>query len=569
MTILLANIGTSDLAIKIDDFYLPVGFDRSEPNVDYSGLTDNEKNIWERELRQEYIINVLCKELDVKVDRGRFSFRELTCKILEAYKKNEETWHQRIRPGRIWGVINLAKEANFQVERGYLFVTNQLETETKGYPSDSIYLFDILEKWFKVEVPQLRLSKETIPQDIAANNQDQLLNYYYKFFTRIDRNEVVLISIKGGTPQMQNALKIQVIASGLSKQLFINPKLSIKNILAGKPSECVLNSYWRYMRTQKYHTVKILLEKRWDFDGAEQIMQDWQKILRFLIQQKVTDEATVLTSDRVIEQVLLALRTGVDCLNLDNESASQLVKQNYIFGKATGLDSLLNIKGDEKLLNLYTQCRIHWDLGQVANLLAKMSSFYEEVLESLILVLGGEKFFIKEWILDINLVRQEVGEQQWKSFVRAESSKKYHKLNKHNKVKLEGRFTQRNFIENILVPLSKIPIQQWLIILDSLRELDFWFAQRNRLIHSAAGVSKRRMDELLKNARQTGSKEAIKACQPGQIRSVMAKICNSELGLVRQEYQEKFVGKKSSFYIYSGVIDWVVEQLEAEILRIP
>ena len=31
MTILLANIGTSDLAIKIDDFYLPLGFDCSEP----------------------------------------------------------------------------------------------------------------------------------------------------------------------------------------------------------------------------------------------------------------------------------------------------------------------------------------------------------------------------------------------------------------------------------------------------------------------------------------------------------------------------------------------------------
>ncbi|MBW4598420.1 MAG: hypothetical protein KME29_02100 [Calothrix sp. FI2-JRJ7] len=34
MTILIANIGTSDLLIKIDDYYVPVGFDRSEPNID-------------------------------------------------------------------------------------------------------------------------------------------------------------------------------------------------------------------------------------------------------------------------------------------------------------------------------------------------------------------------------------------------------------------------------------------------------------------------------------------------------------------------------------------------------
>lgn len=568
MTILLANIGTSDLAVKMGDFYLPVGFDRSEPNIDYSELTENEKNIWERELRQEYISNVLCEELDVKVDRGRFSFRELTYKILEAYKKDENIWHQRIRPGRIWGVINSATEARFRVKKAYLFVTNQSETETKGYPSDSIYLFGILEKWFQIEIPQLRLIKIIIPQNIAANNQDELLNYYYQFFNRIDKKEIFLISLKGGTPQMQNALKIQAVASDISKQLFINPKLSIKNILAGKPSECILNSYWRYIRTQKYHTVKVLLQKRWDFDGAEQIMLDWQKILKFLIREKITDEATVLTSERIIERIIIALKTGVDCLNLDNKSASQLIKYNYNFAQPTGLNSLLNIKGDEKLLNLYTQCRIHWDLGQVANLLAKMSSFYEEVLERLIIVLKGEKYFVKEWTIDTDLIRQQVSQQQWKAFLKIES-RNYYKLNKHKQVKLEGRFTQRNFIEKILVPLSNIPTQQWSAILDSLRELDFWFAQRNRIIHSAAGVSKRRMDEVLKDGRQSGNKEAIKACQPGQIRSVMAKICRSELRLVRKEYQEKFVGQKSSLYIYSGIVDWVVKQLESEILTTP
>ncbi len=91
MTILIANIGTSDLSIKIDDYYIPVGFDRSESNIDYRGLDQDEKAMWEKELRDSYIAGVLCPELNVKVEKGRFSFRELTLKILEAYEQDEET----------------------------------------------------------------------------------------------------------------------------------------------------------------------------------------------------------------------------------------------------------------------------------------------------------------------------------------------------------------------------------------------------------------------------------------------------------------------------------------------
>ncbi len=45
MAILIANIGTSDLAIKIDDYYFPVGFEWNEPNLDKSGLTDDKYSL--------------------------------------------------------------------------------------------------------------------------------------------------------------------------------------------------------------------------------------------------------------------------------------------------------------------------------------------------------------------------------------------------------------------------------------------------------------------------------------------------------------------------------------------
>lgn len=497
MTILVANIGTSDLAIKIDDFYIPIGFDRSEPNIDYQGLNDNEKAVWEEKFRLSYIAASLCLELNVNVDKGRFLFRELTYKILEAYQKDEETWHQRIRPGRIWGVIKSAMEPNFKVREAYIFVTDQPETEKDGYPSDSIYLFDILSKWFKREIPNLRLKKEVIPKHIAANKQDPLLNHYYHFFNQISRDDTVLISIKGGTPQMQTALKMQAIASGLPKQVFIDPRLSIKKVLAGEPSECELTSYWQYIRTRKYQAVKLLLEERWDFDGSQQILKDWNKVLNFLIKEKVAKKHDVSDSQIKLEKVIQGLDIGIHYMNLDYESTS---KQN---NPQLSLDitflGWITSQGDEKLLNLYTQCRIYWDINQIANFLARMSSFYEATLERLIVVLDGKKYFREDKSLDIPLVRQEMGEMLWKNFY--DDQKQYNpKLRDYyinsQPVKLDNRFAKLNFIEKLLIPHRHIDSKHWDLILKSLQSLDFWTEQRNNLIHYSTGISKQRMQDL-------------------------------------------------------------------------
>lgn len=564
MAILIANIGTSDLAIKIDNFYIPIAFDRKEPNIDDSGLNANEKAVWEQDLRQSYIVEYLCPELGVNIDKRRFSFRELTYKILKAYEEDEETWHQRIRPGRIWGVIKSGMSPNFKVREAYIFVTDQPETEKDGYPSDSIYLFDILSKWFGREVANIKLIKEVIPKHIAANKQDPLLNHYYHFFNKINFNDTILISIKGGTPQMQTALKMQAIASGLPKQLFIDPRLSIKKVLAGESSECELTSYWQYIRTQKYQTVKLLLEDRWDFDGAQQILKDWNKVLNFLIKEKITKKHDVSYSQIKLEKIIQGLDIGIHYMNLDYESTSKQNNQQLSLDK-TFLGWITN-QGDEKLLNLYTQCRIYWDINQIANFLARMSSFYEATLERLIIVLDGEKYFRKNKSLDIELVRQEIGENLWKNFddyQKEHNPKLRDSYRNPQSVKLDNRFAKRNFIEKLLIPHRHIDSKHWDLIFKSLQSLDFWANQRNNLIHNSTGVSKQRMQDLWDERDRRDDKAKV-ACQPAKIREVMADICKSELKLVQEKYQQQFVGREADFYLYSDIKKWVLQQLRED-----
>lgn len=532
MTILIANLGTSDLAIKIDEFYIPIGFDRNEPNIDESGLTEKEKNVWERELRQEYIIKSLCPELGVEVyNKGRYSFRDLTHKILEAYKADEEKWQERIRPGRIWGVIKTAMEPVYNLREVYLFVTDQPETEKKGYPSDSINLFYILRKWFGREIPKLNLNLNLIPKNIPANNEDEILNHYYNFFHNIDRDETVLISIKGGTPQMQNALRIQGIASGISHQLFINPQLSIKNILAGKASQCALTSYWRYMRSQKYQTITILLQERWDFDGATQILSEWESILDFFIQHQVIGSDNIESSLTDISRVITILNIAINCFNLDIQSAKKILQEHSQVKLSPSL--IEEVDQYNIVLNLYTQCRIYWELNQVANFLSRMSSFYEGVLEYLAEKLDCNEKFIK------NLKRK----------------------NRPNKLKCINDIVQKR---NIPTELSA-----WKQILDLLKSLDYWCSKRNRLIHGAEGISKDLMKELFQQGEYKDYEHYrdFQPYDPDKILDCMTSILQTGFNIIPDEYRRKFLGDRADYYIYSGVKDWAIATLKTDGLQ--
>ncbi|NEO98731.1 MAG: hypothetical protein F6K58_08635 [Symploca sp. SIO2E9] len=393
MAILIANIGTSDLAVKIEDYYIPIGFDREEKNLPLDDLTSNEKDVWEQGLRNDLITEYVCPELGVTVKNGKFSLRELTKKLLYEYQQNPEKWHSRLSPGRIWGVVNTAIKT-FNVKTAYLFVTNQPETENRGYPSDTIYLFEILKLWFDRE---LNSKLELKPQEIttSAVDQDQLFDYYYKFFNKRHPSETILISIKGGTPQMATA-------SGIPHQLFIEPQLSIKKILGGEPSACQLSAYWYYLQSQKYQAVKLLLEKRWDFEGAITILQDWQQLMGWLQKYQVADSGIAQTQNN-LQNVIAVLSVAVDALNLDIPSAKKHLNDHLHLGICRDLNQQINSKSESIILNLYTRCRLYWNLRQVANFLVSLSSFYEQVLSKLLQIFEGKSF------LTIEIIGKESG----------------------------------------------------------------------------------------------------------------------------------------------------------------
>ena len=510
MVTLIANIGTSDLAVKIDHYYIPIGFDRSEPNIDQSDLNEDEKAIWEQELRQSYITEILCPELNVSVRENRktnkktFSFLELTEKLFQAYEQDELTWHSRLRPGRIWGVIQTAQQ-KFNVQEVDLFVTQQ----QPPHFSDSIYLFKILQKWFFKE-QNLRLIERKIPSEIPANDADKLLNYYYNFFIKeVQDNQPLLVSVKGGTIQMKTALTMQSVASAVTQKLFIDPQLSIKNLLAGEPSKCQYTSYWRYMRSQKYRDIQILLE-RWDFEGASQLLTQWRKSLSFL--QEYIDDSDLTKNSHLIQQVISALTVGNYCFNLDWKTIKNTPKlTNNNISQGIVKEATQN----DQLLNIYTQCRIYEELNQMTSFLTYISSFYEGVLERIAHQIGK---------------RQEFRD-------------------------LRDRPEKLRFIDKQFKQYQKVNVNDWLAVKQNLESLDYWCSQRNKLIHGAEGISKTIMKELYNSQ---GSKS--QACHPDKILEVMAQILDSNLSLIKPEYR-KFVGKNAQYYIYSGIKDWSIDQL--------
>jgi hypothetical protein len=541
--ILIVNLGTSDLAVQIDGYYIPVGFDRNEPNLDDSGLDDNERAIWEHELRRSYITEELCPQLGVEVDRGRCSFRELTRRILEEYQNDEALWHSRIRPNRLWGVIRSAQQ-KFDIEKVYLFATNQPESledrktgELKknwGWNTDTIHLFDILQKWFDKESPNLQLIAQVIPAEILPVEQDKLLDYYYRFFLKeIPPDATMLVAIKGGTPQMQTALRMQAIASLTPRQLFVEPKLVVKQLLAGEPSECRVTSYWQYVRNQKYASVRTLLETRWDFSGAIDILRDWLKLLNFW--EKYTDDAALSVNKELISRVIKTLKIGECCLNFDLDGAQSVWQgrdgcENERFRRLLSGRVVEQVEQDDRLLNIYTQCRLDWQLDRVASFLSLILSFYEVVL-----------YQLAERLECVDEFPQN-----------------------------SGRFDKRDFIDaKVRSRQNPDEREAWEEILRNLKGFDFWCALRNQLIHSAEGISKKRMQEvfqrreLLEN--NVGYYERLNnenARSPQTILDGMAEILYSNLGLVRPNFLQQFASKTSDLYIYSDVKDWAIKQLQ-------
>jgi len=542
--ILIANIGTSDIAVKIEEIerYIPVGFDRNEPNINDSDLTEDDKITWEQELKQSFIRDYLCLELGI----NKYSFRQLTQRIFEEYnknKENEEKWHHRISLDRFKGVINRAKSA-FNIEKVYLFVTNQPEyipdkktgklIFNKGYPTDTIHLYEIFEKWLNREISDFKLKKEEIPQNILPIEQDKLFSHYYQFFRdKIESDSIILVSIKGGTPQMQSALRLQAIASAAKKQLFVEPLLSVKRILYGEPSECKFTSYWQYMKTQKYEDIKVILD-RWDFEGALQLLNQWKQSLKFLKDNNI-DDAKIKIHNQLIEQVIQALEIANNYWSLDIEKAKYLVKQRSSkilpeIAEQLSINDEEDFLGDI-LLNTYTQCRIHYKLEQMASFLVGVGSFYEIVLQ--------------------RIVKEHGTKEKQKEFE-----------DKNN-----NRYDKRNIVSSLFSKNSNKK-KSWEDIKNLLSQLDSWYHRRNKFVHyddeaskNFGGISKKSLENFYLDEKKKGRN----ICSLDSILDVMTEIIRNDLLLISSELQSNFVWKdrekNKRYYIYSEVRDWVIEQL--------
>jgi hypothetical protein len=509
--------------------------------------------IWERSSREDFVANGLCKELGVEVrgqGRNAYSFRELTEKLLAAYQREPDFWQERIRPGRIWGVIHTAIE-EFSVKKINIFVTNQSPPQHQ----DTCFLFEIIKRWIErhLQREDILFLKRVIPQNVKPNQQDLVLNEYYRFFVdEIDSNEVVLVSTKGGTPQMQTALRLQSITADIPKLLFLDPILSKRKVLLGEPSACVRTSYWQYQRTQKYRVVMQLLE-RFDFAGACQVLKGWQSILSFQIEQGVVSKSQLRSSRRLVDEAIKGLEVADSLINLDIEAA-RASKKEMNLDMSLDLDAQINqaIENYSVLLNLYSQCRIYKQNLQVSHFLSRMSSLCEEILDEAIKKLGGNRYLEPAAVgfrVEIREIRKPLPQDQLSLL----DSLDYVRNGQYAKILY--RTSKLSFLDILLAIRKKDSESESLSLLKrEINSLEFWIYKRNEMIHDSQGFSSNRISELNKEAKRIG------ACLYEEILKVLANILSSPLLQLPNIDKQNFT-KGDDLYLYTSLKKWVMEKL--------
>lgn len=491
MPTLVANIGTSDIAVKVGDRYIPISFDRSEPNLIEPSADTPDGAAWHG--RWASLAKLFENELHLS---HKPKFREICQALLLAYQQEPDAWHSRISIGRIQGVIESALAAEAQVQSdavsmtAYLVVSDQPRTEQNGYPTDTVYAFEIIREWLVRQEPalvlgdrpKLHLKKTTI--STSAINEDLLHEHYYHLFQTFDAEETVYLSVKGGTYQMQQALKVQALASNTKAQIFLSPKPEIDKILAGQPSECQRVAYWRYQQNQKYQTVLLLLE-RWDFDGASVLLQDWQRTLQALV---TDDKAALERHQKRVAQTVIGLQKAIAYMNLDAEAAHSLDT-----GDRTIEASLDRFTKPE---NLYAQCKIYAELKQIGHFLSRLGSFHEITQHCLIENLGGLKYASKgQYGTEISVVALAEKAPKLYQLMKSKKSFKRKKSEKEPQCWKLGNRYQRYDYASALMQYSQTA-QVHPPILNYWRKLDFWYDIRNKLVHSNEGVNESRLEEI-------------------------------------------------------------------------
>lgn len=659
MTILIANIGTSDLTVKIADCFLPVGFARDEPNENQDSLTEEEKVIWKERLN--IVAEKLCPELGVTVytkdNRSSFNFRALTEKLWQAYEQEPDRWHDRLYLGRILGSIDRAIAMG--ATKGYIFVSDQ---KPKPHVQDTIYLFQILQKWLQKERPKFEVLAEVIPETVNLIDSDALLNfYYYKFIelSRVSTNsqlelnnlkigqivsgrvsgfqdygmflalpnnikglipiskvskeymtrakleakyyigeriqaqitkikddgnlefstrdlDVMLVSIKGGTPQMVEALKLQAMSVASTQRLFlIDTQANIHRILSGLASECRLTAHWRYMRSQKYETVNQLLG-RWDFDGAIAVLRNWQDYLDSLIAERVIDFEDVKNNLASLIPVIKCLEIARAYFNLDIRTVENIVTDHPFDNETFKPEKILadyKHRQQNRVLHMFTLCRIYWQLDQMFSFLSGVFSCCDVAIENLISRYCNKKQFscfdAENSYLDLPKAREQLGNIFWQKFVELEvndQNPRGYELTeaRYTKYRLASRYNKRNFVEALIYASNnERSMQDWEQLKSNFIKLDFWGNKRNKFVHSAKGVSK---DLMVMEYEYAESQKELDNCHPDEILTVIEDICRSGLlSIERSDYARFTSGADADCYIYSEIRDWVGQRLANDI----
>lgn len=543
------------------DYYIPIGFERDEPNLFVGELSDAERTLWKDQ--RSTLIQTFAQEA-LGLEPGS-KFRAITQQLALKYREAPDKWHSRIRIGRLWGVvqaaIQAAHKAKLPLQTIFLFVTDQ----QPEHPQDTIFASEIVLQWLAIEAPdlfagdspQIKLQLQLIRPEVPANDEDELIGEYYNFFQAFDRDEVAYISIKGGTGQMQAALKTQAISANLKAQVILKPDLSVAEVFKGKASECTRVAYWRYQQAQRYDGIRQLLS-RWDFDGAVVLLNSWRDTLQSLIDSQVTDDKHELQNKRdAVVKAIVGLEIAIDCLSLDQESAQKRLKHKRL-NKAIDLPFKSTVENYNLLENLYAQGKIYQESRQVPNFLARMGSFYEVsqkcLLEKLghqylatdeagrLFLLAAEVFHADQqlWKKFLEAHRQCLVEQDWKEW-KFEPGYRWD-FNRSRTLELKNRFIKRSFLEALIQQQygnryhDRPKLSLW-------SQLDFWYDRRNGVIHGSQGISGNKIKGLSKPKN---------ACEYEQILAVMQDIM-SEINLS---------SSANEYYIYSQIREWTLSCLK-------
>ncbi len=557
MTILIANIGTSDLAVQLDidghPYYLPIDF-LGEPNLPQkvAQLSPELQAIWNNQ--SQYLQSLLYPKLGLPATKQRS--RDITELLLQNY----DQWQSRLSFVRILGVIKKAKELG--ATKAYIFVTDQKgERMPTGHDKDTIFLYKLLYRWLQDKQFGLTLVDKTLPGDKNANDLEPMLAFYAATLANIRQTEdkdncLFLVSIKGGTPAMGTALQLQAMDAGFKNLVFIDPELSLPLVLAGEPSECKLTIYWGQLHAQKYRTLHLLLD-RWDFDGAITVIKDWQNTLSVLPHEVALTQLSDLPQRQTA--AIHALQLASCFFNFDRLGAQHILSHHQDISSLSYLDT-----DYESWLNLLSHCQIYWQLEQMANFLWCLSSFWEDVLNYLIEKLGGGRYFAGN-LGDWNLDKSQLEPKLWDFLAANDTKLRNWNFAQDGYYSLRMKRITKRYLVRGMVDQQNGNFVAAKTINDGLKALNYWVDKRNDLIHRVKGASKQTMREMLTVDRAAKNGEAKIACEVDNLVATMNNLSLAVFDLLGSTpHPTVSSNTHTSAYIYSEIIAFV----EAKISRL-